>query len=137
MSDVTLREADVYDIPYLQKILHDRFPTWEQIDFHAAHTILAECDGKPFVSCSARLVWQIEPLLVLDESVPYITKLRGLRAAFKAMEQWIADPAQNQTGIFTYVVHMCSEAVLKWARKLRMLTFDQGFFASKTLTPHE
>ncbi len=133
MPEITTRTADIYDVPYLNGLLRTHFPKWEQIDFHQSHTIIAELDGKPFASCSARLVWQIEPLLVLDESVGHLTKLRGLRAVFKAMERWIADPARNQTGIFTFVVHMCSETVLKWARKLGMLTFDQGFFASKTL----
>lgn len=132
MPDVTIRDADVFDVPLLAHELKTKFPAWEQIDFHQAHTIIAEYQGKPFASSSVRLVLQIEPLMIFDDSVPQNAKRRGMHQLFKAMEAWIADPAQNKTGILSYVCHLSAETVAKWAERMGMKIFS--FFGSKTLT---
>lgn len=131
MPDVTIRDADVFDVPLLAHELKTKFPGWEQVDFHQAHTIIAEYQGKPFASCSVRLVLQIEPLMIFDEEVPQSAKRRGAHRLLKSMEAWIADPKQNTTGIFAYVCHLTSEQIAKWAERLGMKIFS--FFGSKTL----
>ena len=114
MSEVVVRPADALDLPVLQQILKARFPDWEQVSFKSMNGVwIAESDGVPFASISVRAIWQVEPLLVFNESVPDFQKKKGALLLYRAVEQFFKERAP--TWSFLHTLH---GRVGEWMEKL-------------------
>jgi len=112
-----IRPAVLADLPELTKWLITS--PGEEYDLSQAIVFIAEEGGKTMGFLAARMVWQIEPLLVRQD----IQTIKASRAAlllYRAFEGWLKGP-QNTTGVRWFFAVTRSEAVKGWARRLGWL----------------
>ncbi|MCU1247095.1 MAG: hypothetical protein JWQ49_124 [Edaphobacter sp.] len=112
-----IRHVHPNDIPYLQQRMKELGS--EFIDLHTTPAWVAtDHSGNIIGVLPARLVWNLEPLLIFPEVKNKITASRAAVGLFKAAEAWLSDPKKNVTGITWYFVKTRSEAVKGWAKRL-------------------
>ena len=106
---MTVRPAREDEIPRLTEFL--KLSGHERVDLSRSVVFVAEEDGEIQGFLPARLVWQLEPLVVLPKN-----KSKRRRVAFqlpRAMENWLSNRLLNKTGIYSYFFVTRSQA---WAK---------------------
>lgn len=114
-----IRQARAEEIPYLKQRLAET--EGEQVDLDAARVWVAVEGEKIQGLLSARLVWQVEPLLIFPEVRNTMTRRRAGLGMYRAFENWLADPTQNRTEIRWFFAVTRSKAVKQWAKRLGWL----------------
>jgi hypothetical protein len=139
MSELTIRPADELDVPCLRKALKEAGPLWEQVDFSRCKTWIAEVDGVPVTSISLRLVFQIEPLLNFKkDGIKRHTLKKAAYLLYREVENFIADPEQNTTGLFWTFCHVLQRRTWKWLEKLGFHhCYSGGRMYCKAIPPKE
>lgn len=123
---IVYRLPNLNEIPYLHKRLKEA--SSEPIDLYKTPSWIAEDDetGKILGVLPARLVWNLEPLLIFPEVDNKITASRAALGLFKAAEAWLHDPTKNNTGIYWYFIKTRSQNVINWASRLGWFRQWQG-----------
>src|SRR5690349_5743677 len=106
---LVIRPANYEDIPYLQAKLKTETPTWEQVDLTKAIVFAAEYGGEIVGFTSARLVWQIEPVMLFKRfrrRAPRHARAKATLLLTRAIDGWIGDRSRNTTGIYFYFCHI-------------------------------
>jgi hypothetical protein len=102
-------------------LMHERMREQETefIDLNTTPAWVAEDEqGNIIGILPARLVWNLEPLLIFPEVINTITASRASLGLFKAAEVWLSDRTKNTTGIYWYFIKTRSESVKQWASRL-------------------
>lgn len=103
---IRVRPARMNELAFLQA-KHSQVATargYEQLDLSKSVVFIAEddVDGMRCGMLAARLVWQLEPLILFPEfertSSP-MSKRRATYALARAFEKYLGDPTQNRTGL--------------------------------------
>src|SRR5260370_14168175 len=112
-----IRPVHPNDIPYLQHRMKELGS--EFIDLNATPAWVAtDHSGNILGVLPARLVWNLEPILIFPEVKNKLTASRAALGMFKAAEAWLSDPNKNTTGITWYFIKTRSAAVKQWASRL-------------------
>jgi hypothetical protein len=112
-----IRHVVPADIPYLHQRMKELGS--EFVDLNTMPSWVATDDeGKILGVLPARLVWNLEPLLIFPEVTNKLTASRAALGMFRAAEAWLSDPSKNITGINWYFIKTYSEAVKGWAKRL-------------------
>jgi hypothetical protein len=112
-----LRHVLPEDIPYLQQRMKELGS--EFIDLNKTPSWVATDDDGTILSVlPARLVWNLEPLLIFPEVTNKLTASRAALGMFRVAEAWLRDSSKNRTGITWYFIKTRSEAVKDWAQRL-------------------
>ena len=109
-----IRQANFDELPELKERLKES--GGERIDLDSARVWVAVRDGEIVGMLSARLCWQLEPLLLFEGS--RMQKCRAGIGLYRAAERWLADKSKNRTGIHWFFAITRSEQVMSWAKKL-------------------
>lgn len=121
---VEVRQALAEEIPYLKERLAET--EGEQIDLDIARIWVAVEDGKIIGMLSARMVFQLEPLLIFPEATNAHTRRRVGLGLYRAVESWIGSREKNRTGIHWFFAVTRSHAVKGWANRLGWFRQYQG-----------
>lgn len=113
---VEVRQAYAEEIPFLRAQL--KKTDGEQIDLDQARIWVAVHEGKIVGMLPARMMWQLEPLLIFPEYENPITRSRAGLLLYRAAEKWLGDRSQNRTGIHWFFAITRSKAVKGWAQRL-------------------
>lgn len=119
-----IRQARADEIPYLKSRLAET--EGEHIDLDAARVWVAVERHRIVGMMSARMVWQVEPLLIFPEVKNKMTRRRAGLGMYRAFEKWLADPTQNRTGIFWFFAVTRKRAVIGWAKALQWFRQYKG-----------
>lgn len=111
-----VRQALASELPYLKERMAETHG--EQIDLEKARVWVAVEGGEIVGVLPARLIWQLEPLLVFPEVENKITRSRAGLLLYRSAEKWLGDRAQNRTGIHWFFAITRSKAVKRWADRL-------------------
>lgn len=125
---VTIRPANKEDLPYLDQRLREQ-SYFERVDVTKMVVFIAEYDGKIVGFTAARLVWQVEPLMLFDEFVNYAPHFARQKATFgliRAIDAWLADRNRNTTGIYTYFCFVKRRIMQQLAEAFGMLHIYRG-----------
>lgn len=125
---VTIRPATREDLPYLQHRLKLK-PRNEQVRLEQAIVFVAEYDGCVVGFTAARLMWQIEPLMLFDEfrqHAPKHARRRATLGLIRAIDGWIGDRERNQTGIYSYFCFVINRVMQGLAASFGMLRIYTG-----------
>jgi hypothetical protein len=105
------------EIPAMQRRLEELGSEYIDLSSTPSWVALDE-EGTIIGILPARLVWNLEPLLVFPEVKNKVTASRACLGLFRAAEAWLSDRAKNTTGIYWYFIKTRSEAVKQWAKRL-------------------
>lgn len=111
-----VRPATGDEIPFLRAQL--KKTDCEQIDLDQARIWVAVEDGVLIGMLSARMCWQLEPLLIFPEHENTITRSRAGLMLYRAAAKWLGDRNLNKTGIHWFFAITRSKAVKGWAQSL-------------------
>lgn len=101
-----VRPAEVGELSFLQAKLAQREQDgFEQLDLRKSVVLVAEDDELRAGLVSARLMWQVEPLILFPEfertSLP-IARKKATYLLARHIEDYIADRARNRTGLHSF-----------------------------------
>lgn len=122
---VTIRPAVPADLPRLQAMLYEQRAFYEQQDLSKAVVYVAEYGGEIIGLCGARLIFQVEPLLLAPEFKKYAPRFAQQKATLgliRGVDDWIGDRQRNLSGIHSY---FCSIV----GRTMRQLALSFGMVA--------
>ncbi len=125
---VSIRTATDADLPLLQDHLAKEKPTWEQGDLRLSIVYVAEFGGEIVGFCGARLVWQVEPLVLFrnfEKHAPHFAQQKATYRLIQAVDGWIADRRRNTTGIYSYFCRIVG-------RRMQMLALSFGMIRTYT-----
>src|SRR5260370_6757137 len=112
-----LRTVHPDDISYLQHRMKELGS--EFIDLSTTPAWFAtDHSGNILGVLAARLVWQLQPLLIFPEVENKMTRRRSAIGLYRAAEAWISNRLLNTTGIHWFFAVTRSEGVISWAKKL-------------------
>ena len=117
-----VRQARAEEIPFLKLKLAES--GGEQIDLDRARIWVAVENGEIVGMLPARMVWQLEPMLVFSKNK--ITNSRACYGLFAAAQAWLADRNLNRTGIYWFFCVTRSKAVKAWAGRVGLLRQYKG-----------
>ena len=117
-----VRQARSEEIPFLKQKLSES--GGEQIDLDKARIWVAVEKGEIVGMLPARMVWQLEPMLVFSQNK--ITNSRACYGMFAAAEKWLADRNLNKTGIHWFFAVTRSRAVKAWAPRIGLHRIYKG-----------
>lgn len=121
---VTVRDARLEDLPYLQEKLKEQARFYEQQDLSKCIVMVAEYDGQIVGFGAARVQWQIEPLLLIPEFKKYAPHFAQQKATYlliRELDAWIGDRKKNLTGIHYYFCSIVDRTMRKLALAFGML----------------
>lgn len=114
----------IEDLPILQAMLKAQGDYFEQQDLSRSIVFVTEFEGRIVGFSAARVVWQIEPLL-LDASFKKLGSPHAQRKAtyllIRELDNWIADRARNVSGIHSYFCTIRGRTMQKLALSFGML----------------
>lgn len=119
---ITVRDARPDELPSLVETVGE-LPI-DQVAF--TKWLVSEQDGVPLGLLRARLVWQVEPLMVSPYVKSKLTLSRASLALYQEMQSWIGDRSRNPTGVQWFFAVTRSSAVQKWASRLGWLRIFDG-----------
>lgn len=127
MTQVEIRDMRPDDLEYLRARLGLK-PHNEQVDLERAIVGVVEYEGVAVGFVAARLMWQIEPVMLFDEFKKYAPRFARRRATL-SMVRWIeskiSDPAVNH-GIASYFCFITDRVMQKLAAAYGMLRIYTG-----------
>jgi hypothetical protein len=121
---VTVRPARPEDLPELQRRLLEQRGAYEQQDLRKTILYVAEYDGKIVGFSAARMIWQIEPLLLTPEfkkKAPHFARQKATYLLIRELDRWIADRQRNLTGIHWYFCSIVGKTMQQLAVSFGML----------------
>lgn len=124
----TIRPAKQIDMSYLAKRLAEKSRN-EQVDLNQAIVFVVEYGENIVGFSAARLIWQIEPVMLFDEfkhRAPHIARQRATYLLITAVDRWIADRARNTTGIHSYFCFVKDRVMQKLATHFGLLRIYVG-----------
>lgn len=138
---VTTRPATREDIPYLQKRLSET-PRNEQVNLEQCIVGVVEYGGRPVGFTAARLIWQIEPVMLFPEFIetaPHFARQRATFMLIRWIERWLADRSKNTTPIGSYFCFITNRVMQKLAVSFGMLRIYTGgkFFGKDLWVDHQ
>lgn len=99
----------------------------EEIDLEAARVFVEVADDDTIRGVlPARMVWQLEPLVVFPEVGNTMTRRRITRALLKGAETWLADRNLNRSGIHWYFAIIKKRAARLAAPRMGMWRIYRG-----------
>lgn len=102
---VTVRPARKEDLPILQAELAAQGNLYEQQDLAKTICFVTEYDGEIVGFSAARVVWQVEPLLLFrkfKKFAPHHAQRKATYLLIRDLDAWLADRSKNTTGIYFY-----------------------------------
>jgi len=133
---VTIRPATPEDIPYLQKRLSET-PRTTQVELERAIVFVCEYGGEIVGFTAARMMWQIEPVMLFPEFIrtaPHFARQKATYRLISAIDRWLADPTKNTTGIYMYFCFITNRVMQKLAVSFGMMrTYTGGKFFGRDL----
>lgn len=123
-DQVTVRAAKLEDIPKLQMFLFEQRRDFEQQDLTRSIIFIAEYEGEIVGFSAARLIWQVEPLLLARDFKRYASTHSQKRATYlliRELDAWLADRAKNVSGIYSYFCSIADRTMQKLALSFGML----------------
>lgn len=124
MFGVTVRPATTEDLHELQYRLHQQRAYFEQQDLSKAIVFVAEEDGVIVGFGAARLMWQVEPLLLTPEFKKAGTPHAQRKATYlliRELDRWIGDRRRNASGLYSYFCSIRGRTMQKLAVSFGML----------------
>lgn len=121
---VTVRPAVPADLPRLQALLYEQRREFEQQDLRQSITYVAEYGGEIVGFCSARLVMQVEPLLLaplFKKRAPRFAQAKATLGLIREVDGWIADRERNKSGIHWYFCTITGRTMQKLAMSFGMI----------------
>lgn len=109
-----IRQARADELPILKQKLAEA--EGEQIDLDSARVWVAIDQGNIVGMLSARMTWQLEPLLIFADNK--MTRRRAGLSLYRAAESWLGSRQLNRTGIHSFFAVTRSRAVMGWANRL-------------------
>jgi hypothetical protein len=120
-----VRQARADELPYLRERLAEM--PHEEIDLEAARVFVEVADDDTIRGVlPARMVWQLEPLVVFPEVGNTMTRRRITRALLKGAETWLADRNLNRSGIHWYFAIIKKRAARLAAPRMGMWRIYRG-----------
>lgn len=134
---VTVRPAVPADLPRLQELLYEQRAFYEQQDLSKAVVYVAEYGGEIVGLCGARLIFQVEPLLLVPTFQKHAPRFAQAVATYKlirGVDGWIGDREKNLSGIHSYFCSIVGRTMRKLALSFGMLPVYQKskFFGRDT-----
>jgi hypothetical protein len=115
---VTVRDAVLADLPELQTRLKEQAQFYEQQDLSRCIVMVAEYDGQIVGFAAARLIWQVEPLLLVPEfkkHAPHHARQKATYLLIRAIDNWIGDRQRNTTKLHSYFCSIVDRTMRKLA----------------------
>lgn len=138
--NVVTRPATIGDIPYLEaKLAED--PAYEKIDFAKSVVFVAEYGGVivGFIGCY--LTFRVEPLYLFKEfkkDGPPFARKRATFQLIREIDEWIADPKRNLSGVRSFFCFIVNKTMRKLALAYKMLpAYTGGAFFGKRIFNRE
>jgi hypothetical protein len=133
---VTVRPAVPAELPRLQAMLFEQRAFFEQQDLSRAVVYVAEFGGEIVGFCAARLVMQVEPLLldpVFTKHAPRFAQAKATLGLISAIDGWIASP-DNKSGVRWYFCSIVGKRMQQLALHFGMYRtyIKSKFFSRKT-----
>lgn len=129
---VTVRHVVLEDIPWLTEKL--KACDSEELELHRMPCWIAEEDGIPIGILGARMVWQLQPLLIFPEAKNKITRSRACYRLYEAAVAWLGNRELNGSGVHWFFAVTRSKGVKAWAKRLGWFRQYKGtaFFIKHT-----
>ncbi len=120
---VTERDAVLSELPYLQEKLKEQSHYFEQHDLSQCIVKVVEYDGQIVGFAAARLVFQVEPVMLFPEfrEAPHFAQQRATLLLIRGIDAWVMDTQRNLSGITTYFCFILSRRMQKLAAAFGML----------------
>jgi hypothetical protein len=125
---VIIRPATPEDIPYLEKRIREQ-SYFEHVDVRKMIVFIAEYGGEIVGFSAARLMWQIEPIMLMPEFrklAPHFARQKATLGLIRAIEGWLADRGRNTTGIYSYFCSIKGRTMRALAEAYGMLRVYTG-----------
>jgi hypothetical protein len=125
---VIIRPATAADIPYLEQRLKEQ-SYFEQVDVRKMVVFIAECGGEIVGFTAARMMWQIEPVMLLPEFIkraPHFARQKATLGLIRSIEGWLGDRTRNTTGIYSYFCSIKGRIMRQLAESYGMFRVYQG-----------
>lgn len=137
MKTVTVRPARPEDVLLLQSMLHEQRHYYEQLNVRNSIVFVAEYDGEIIGFSAARVIWQIEPVL-LDAQFARLGPLHARKKAtyllIRELDAWLGDRSRNLSGIYSYFCTIRGHIMQKLAVSFGMLrVYRRSQFFGKDL----
>lgn len=102
---VSVRDAIRADLPTLQEMLYRQRHFYEQQDLSKTITKVAEYGNEIIGLSAARLVWQVEPVLLAPrfrKLAPQFAQRKATYLLIRELDSYIGDRERNATGLHSY-----------------------------------
>ncbi len=116
MEGLSIRHVEPKDFESLRQRLKENHS--EALDLERMPCWIAEDDGKVIGVLGARLVWQLQPLLIFPETKNKITRSRACFHLYRVATAWLGNRDLNRTGIHWFFAVTYSKGVKAWAKRL-------------------
>lgn len=120
---VTVRPALAEEIPELQARLAEQKEFYEQHDLSKTIVFVAEYGGVIVGFSAARLIWQVEPLLLVPDFQKHAPRFARRKATYlliRELDRWIADRQRNLTGLHSYFCSIVGKTMRQLALSFGM-----------------
>jgi hypothetical protein len=124
MGTVTVRPATEDDLHELHWHLHDQREYFEQQNLRNSIVMVAEEDGQIVGFGAARLMWQVEPILLTRDFKKQGSAHAQRKATYlliRELDHWIGDRVRNTTGLHSYFCSIRGRVMQKLALSFGML----------------
>lgn len=118
------RQARAEELPYLQTRLDEA--NSEDVGIDTARIFVAVQDGQILGVLAARMVWQLQPLVIFPEVGNKATRRRAGLGMFKVAQEWLGSRSLNRTGIHWFFAVTRSRPCMKWLVSLGMFRQYRG-----------
>lgn len=121
---VTVRPATKEDLHELHYHLHDQRNYFEQQNLGNSIVMVTEEDGQIVGFGAARLMWQVEPILLTKDFQKHGTPHAQRKATYlliRELDGYIGDRARNTTGLHSYFCSIRGRIMQKLAISFGML----------------
>lgn len=137
MSQVTVRPARQEDLLWLHSMLHEQRAYYEQQNLRHSIVFVAEYEGEIVGFSAARVMWQIEPVLLdsfFVKTAPPHARKRATYLLIRDLDAWLGDRSKNLSGIYSYFCTIRGRIMQKLAVSFGMLrVYRRSQFFGKDL----
>jgi len=137
MSQVTVRPARLEDLLILRSMLHEQRRYFEQQLLTHSIVFVAEYQGEIVGFSAARVIWQIEPILLdplFSKTAPLFARQKATYLLIRELDAWLADRSKNVSGIYSYFCTIRGRIMQKLAMSFGMLrVYRRSQFFGKDL----
>jgi hypothetical protein len=119
-----IRQARAAELPHIQARLEAE--NSEDIGIDTARIFVAVEDGQILGVLAARMVWQLQPLVIFPEVRNKAKRRRAGLGMFRAAQEWLGSRSLNRTGIHWFFAVTRSRPCMGWLKSLGMLRQYRG-----------